>query len=170
MCNALIQRHFDYVCSAWYPNLNKKFKSKLQIVINQNPMEWKTLKKLANCLLPVSERFNHYLCSNTVKFSKGSFLCFLFSWDIYIYIIWSKSGQNHLGWWLAHLVSWFTCNTRMIVNAASMIQFPVQCQIILNSCSVTKTLNHIINQSNGESHQVACSQVNPSSSVIKNMW
>ena len=30
LCNALIQPHFDYVCSAWYPNLNKKFKSKLQ--------------------------------------------------------------------------------------------------------------------------------------------
>ena len=24
LCNALIQPHFDYACSAWYPNLNKK--------------------------------------------------------------------------------------------------------------------------------------------------
>ena len=32
LCNALIQPHFDYACSAWYPNLNKKFKSKLQTV------------------------------------------------------------------------------------------------------------------------------------------
>ena len=23
-CNALIQPHFDYACSAWYPNLSKK--------------------------------------------------------------------------------------------------------------------------------------------------
>ena len=30
LCNALIQRHFDYACSVWYPNLNKKFKTKLQ--------------------------------------------------------------------------------------------------------------------------------------------
>ena len=22
LCNALIQPHFDYACSAWYPNLN----------------------------------------------------------------------------------------------------------------------------------------------------
>ena len=29
-CNAIIQPHFDYDYSAWYPNLNKKFKSKLQ--------------------------------------------------------------------------------------------------------------------------------------------
>ena len=24
LCNALIQSHFDYACSAWYPNLNAK--------------------------------------------------------------------------------------------------------------------------------------------------
>ena len=35
LCNALIQPHFDYACSAWYPNLNKKFKSKLQTVQNR---------------------------------------------------------------------------------------------------------------------------------------
>ena len=28
LCNALIQQHFDYVCSAWYPNLNNRLKSK----------------------------------------------------------------------------------------------------------------------------------------------
>lgn len=26
LCNAIIQPHFDYVCSAWYPNLNKSLK------------------------------------------------------------------------------------------------------------------------------------------------
>ena len=26
LCNALIQSHFDYACSAWYPNLTKKLK------------------------------------------------------------------------------------------------------------------------------------------------
>ena len=30
LCNALIQPHFDYACSAWYPNLNKKLTNKLQ--------------------------------------------------------------------------------------------------------------------------------------------
>ena len=24
LCNALIQPHFDYACSAWYPNLNNR--------------------------------------------------------------------------------------------------------------------------------------------------
>ena len=35
LCNALIQPHFDYACSAWYPNLNKKFKSKLETAQNR---------------------------------------------------------------------------------------------------------------------------------------
>ena len=32
LCNALIQPHFDYACSARYPDLNKKLESKLQTV------------------------------------------------------------------------------------------------------------------------------------------
>ena len=35
LCNALIQSHFDYASSAWYPNLNKKFKMKLPTVQNK---------------------------------------------------------------------------------------------------------------------------------------
>ena len=33
--NALIQPHFDYACSIWYPKLNKKFKTKLQTLQNK---------------------------------------------------------------------------------------------------------------------------------------
>ena len=32
--NALIQPHFDYACTAWYPNRNKKLKIKIQNVFN----------------------------------------------------------------------------------------------------------------------------------------
>ena len=35
LCNALIQPHFDYASSAWYPNLNKKYKKKIQILQNK---------------------------------------------------------------------------------------------------------------------------------------
>ena len=28
-CNAIIQQHFDYVFSAWYHNLTKKFKNRI---------------------------------------------------------------------------------------------------------------------------------------------
>ena len=33
--NVLIQSHFDYACSAWYPNLTKKLKNKLQVTQNK---------------------------------------------------------------------------------------------------------------------------------------
>ena len=35
LCNALIQPHFDYVCSAWYPNLSKKLKNRIQTLQNK---------------------------------------------------------------------------------------------------------------------------------------
>ena len=35
LCNAIIQPHFDYVCSALYPNLNEKLKKKIQIALNK---------------------------------------------------------------------------------------------------------------------------------------
>ena len=35
LCNALIQPHFDYACSAWYPNLSKKLKNKIQTSQNK---------------------------------------------------------------------------------------------------------------------------------------
>ena len=35
LCNALIQPHFDYACSAWYPNLTKKIKHRIQTTQNK---------------------------------------------------------------------------------------------------------------------------------------
>ena len=35
LCNALIQPHFDYASSAWFPNLNQKFVKKLQSAQNK---------------------------------------------------------------------------------------------------------------------------------------
>ena len=35
LCNSLIRPHFDYACSAWYPNLNKKYKKKVQVAQNK---------------------------------------------------------------------------------------------------------------------------------------
>ena len=53
---ALIQPHFDYACSAWYPNLNNRLKSKSQILqnkcicfcLNLNSRAHIGLNKLAN--------------------------------------------------------------------------------------------------------------------------
>ena len=35
LCNALIQPHFNYTCSAWYPNLTKKLKYRIQTTQNK---------------------------------------------------------------------------------------------------------------------------------------
>ena len=35
LCNALVQPHFDYACSAWYPNLTKKLKNRIQTSQNK---------------------------------------------------------------------------------------------------------------------------------------
>ena len=35
LCNAIIQPHFDYACSAWYPSLNEKLKKKIEIAQNK---------------------------------------------------------------------------------------------------------------------------------------
>ena len=35
LCNALIQPHVDYACPAWYPNLTKKLKHRIQTTQNK---------------------------------------------------------------------------------------------------------------------------------------
>ena len=35
LCNALIQPHYDYAFSAWYPSLNKRLLKKIQISQNK---------------------------------------------------------------------------------------------------------------------------------------
>ena len=35
LCSALIQCHFDYACSSWYPGINKGLKDKLQVSQNK---------------------------------------------------------------------------------------------------------------------------------------
>ena len=35
LSNALLQPHFDYGCTAWYPKLTKKLKDKLQVTQNK---------------------------------------------------------------------------------------------------------------------------------------
>ena len=35
LCNAIMQPQFDYACLAWYPNLNKNLKKKLQTLQNK---------------------------------------------------------------------------------------------------------------------------------------
>ena len=47
LCNALIQPLFDYVCTAWFPNLSKKLKLRLQATQNQCIRFWLQLDKMS---------------------------------------------------------------------------------------------------------------------------
>ena len=62
LCNALIQPHFNYACSAWYPNLSKKLKNRIQTLQNKcirfclqldkmSHISQKDLKQLIGCPL-----------------------------------------------------------------------------------------------------------------------
>ena len=80
LCNALIQPHFDYACSAWYPFLSKKYKTRLQTLQNKcmrfclhldsrahiGYREFKEMK-----WLPVNDRFHQCIGTAAFKFLKG---------------------------------------------------------------------------------------------------
>ena len=75
LCNALIQPHSDYACSAWYPNLNKKLKNRIETCQNKCIRSCLQLDKMAHIShkkfetlnwLPVTEWFNQ--CINSIVF------------------------------------------------------------------------------------------------------
>ena len=77
LCNALIQPHFDYACTAWYPNLCKKLKNKIQTTQNKCVRFCLNLDKMAHISqnefeksnwLPISDRINQCIFSTTFKF------------------------------------------------------------------------------------------------------
>ena len=77
LCNALIQPHFDYACSVWYPNLNKEFKTKLQTLQNECVCFRLQLDNRAHVgttgfkkvnWLPFDYRFRQCLAANVFKF------------------------------------------------------------------------------------------------------
>ena len=74
-CNALIKHHFHYACSAWYPNLTKKFKHRVQTTQNKCICCCLQSDKLKHISyeefehlnwLPVTYRFKQ--CVNTITF------------------------------------------------------------------------------------------------------
>ena len=75
LCNALIQPHFDYACSAWYPNLSKKLKNRIQTLQNKCIRFCLQLDKMSHISqkefetinwLPIKERYNQ--CVNSIAF------------------------------------------------------------------------------------------------------
>jgi hypothetical protein len=90
LCNALIQPHFDYAPTSWFPNLNKNLTKKLQVCQN---------KCIRFCLqkgnrshigskefeeinwMPVQDRFNQCVASQIYKFFNK--LCPAYMSEIY---------------------------------------------------------------------------------------
>ena len=71
----LIQPHFDYECSAWYPNLSKKLKHRIQTIENKCMSSSLWLDELAHISheefdklkwLPVTNRLKQ--CVNSIAF------------------------------------------------------------------------------------------------------
>ena len=76
LCNALIQPHYDYACSAWYPSLNKRLLKKIQISQNKCIRYCLKLDNRAHIganefkeinWLPTKERVSQCICVNIFK-------------------------------------------------------------------------------------------------------
>ena len=81
LCNAMIQPFFDYACNAWYPNINKKLKTRLQAAQNKcirfclklddrHSITSKDFEKIN--WLPVSDRISQCSLSSVYKFFSKS--------------------------------------------------------------------------------------------------
>ena len=93
LCNAIIQPYFDYICSAWYPNLNERLKKKIQVA--QNKSIWFCLKldkrhhiysKEFESIkwLPVNKRVHQ--CINAITFKLVNNSCPHYLNEVYEYI------------------------------------------------------------------------------------
>ena len=96
LCNALIRLHFDYACAAWYPNLNKKYKNKLQVLRNKCICFWLEAHNREHIgmenfdktkWLPKDKRFKQCFSTNFLKLS--SKMCPQYMNEIY-----KTSNQN----------------------------------------------------------------------------
>ena len=78
--NALIQPHFDYACTSWFPMLNKRLSKKMQSAKNKKCIRcFLNLKNTAHVgatefkainLLPTKNRVDQHTCVNIMKFLK----------------------------------------------------------------------------------------------------
>ena len=80
LCNNIEQPHFDYACSAWYPNFTQKRKKQLQVMKNKCIRFCIQLDKMSTIShkefkdlnwLPVINRFEQCVISIVFKFING---------------------------------------------------------------------------------------------------
>ena len=86
LCNSLIQPHFDYACSTWYPSLTQKLKNKIQVMQNKcirfslqldnkahiGTKEFETIN-----WLNTYDRYRQNLCTMIFSFFHGNCPCYM---------------------------------------------------------------------------------------------
>ena len=94
LCNALIQSHFNYECTAWYPNLCKTLKNKIQTTQNKCVQFCLNLYKMGHISqieleklnwLAIRDRINQCILSTTFKFANDigpNYLNEVFQWAV----------------------------------------------------------------------------------------
>ena len=92
LCNAIIQPHFDYVCSAWYHNLSEKLKKKVQIAQNKCIRFCLKLDKIYHIFSKEFESINWlpdnkrvHQCKNAITFKFVNNVCPHYLNDVYEY-------------------------------------------------------------------------------------
>ena len=80
LCNALIEPHFDYGCSSWFPLLKTNLKLKLQKAQNKSICFWLNLPPRSHIdpshfrkinWLPVSDRAEYCIANTVFKYWNG---------------------------------------------------------------------------------------------------
>ena len=80
LCNAVIQPHFDYACSAWYSNLSINLKNRIQTMQNKCIRSCLQSDKMSHISqkefetinwLPIKEIYNQCVNSNAFKYFDG---------------------------------------------------------------------------------------------------
>ena len=98
LCDVLIPPHFDYACSAWYPNLTTKLKNRIQTSQNKCIRFWLQLDKMTRIShkefkilnwLRVTERFNQ--CINSIVFKYVNNQC-----PNYLHEIFQTAPENNI--------------------------------------------------------------------------
>ena len=98
LCNALIQPHFDYACSAWYRNLTKILKNRIHTSQNKCIHFCLQLDKMTHIShkefetlnwLPVTERLNQ--CINSIVFKKANNQC-----PNYVNEVFQTASENNI--------------------------------------------------------------------------
>ena len=96
LCNCLIQPHFDYACSTWYPNLNNRLKSKLQILQNKCICFCLNLDSKTHIGLVEFEKINWLTINDRFEqcISSMTFECFNYLRPLYMNDVFKLPGQN----------------------------------------------------------------------------